>query len=75
MALGVFLDAIWPLLLGRQSLLHTKHWFALSLSMRHLFGTPMLKLRFSRLRSRERLLDGPFGDGGREVAKAICLLS
>ena len=36
---------------------------------------PMLKLRFSRLRSRERLLDGPFGDGGLEVAKAICLLS
>ena len=43
--------------------------------MRYLLGTPMLKLRFSRLKSRERLLDGPFGDGGIEVAKAICLLS
>ena len=36
---------------------------------------PMLKLSFSRLRSRERLFDGPFGDGGLEVAKAICLFS
>ena len=36
-----------------QTLLHTKHWFAFNLSMRLLFRTPMLNLRFSRLRGPE----------------------
>ena len=56
---------------------HTKHCFALNLSRHHLFGNPVLKLsRLSRLRrSRGRLHDGPFGDGGIKVAEVICLMS
>ena len=34
-----------------QRKLHTKHWFALSSSMQHLFGTPIMILRLDRLRS------------------------
>ena len=41
----IFFDAIWLLHLGIQSKLHTKHWFALSLSMQLLFGIPIMKLR------------------------------
>ena len=35
----VFFGAIWPLHLGTLRKLHTKHWFVLSSSMQHLFGT------------------------------------
>ena len=33
----VFFGAIWPLHLGTLRKLHTKHWFALSSSMQHLY--------------------------------------
>ena len=38
----VFFGAIWPLHLGTLRKLHTKHWFALSSSMQHLFGIPIM---------------------------------
>ena len=41
----IFFGAIWLLHLGIQSKLHTKHWFALSVSMQLLFGIPIMKLR------------------------------
>ena len=40
----VFFRAIWPLHLGTLRKLHTKHWFALSSSMQHLFGIPIMNL-------------------------------
>ena len=44
----VFFGAIWPLHLGTLRKLHTKHWFALSSSMQHLFGIPIMNLRLAR---------------------------
>ena len=70
----VFFGAIWPLRLGALRKLHTKHWFALSSSMQHLFGIPIMKLRLDRWRwCRGQLPGGPAGDGETAVASAICL--
>ena len=70
----VFFGAIWPLHLGTLRKLHTKHWFALSSSMQHLFGIPIMNLRLDRLRRcRGQLPGGPAGDGGTPVASVICL--
>ena len=70
----VFFGAIWPLHLGTLRKLHTKHLFALSSSMQHLFGIPIMNLRLNRWRkSRGQLPGGPAGDGGTPVASAICL--
>ena len=70
----VFFGAIWPLHLDTLRKLHTKHWFALSSSMQHLFGIPIMNLRLDRLRRcRGQLPGGPAGDGGTPVASAICL--
>ena len=69
----VFFSAIWPLHLGTLRKLHTKHWFALSSSMQHLFGIPIMNLRLDRRRCRGQLPGGPAGDGGTTVASAICL--
>ena len=53
--------------------LHTKHWFALSLSMQLLFGIPVMKLRLLRWRRcRGRLPGGPAGDGGIQAVSATC---
>ena len=41
----VFFGATWPLHLGTLRKLHTKHWFALSSSMQHLFSIPIMNLR------------------------------
>ena len=69
-----FFGTIWPLHLGTIRKLHTKHWFALSSSMQHLFGIPIMKLRLDRWRRcRGQLPGGPAGDGGTPVASAICL--
>ena len=66
--------AIWPLHLGTLRKLHTKHWFALSSSMQHLFGIPIMKLRLDRWRRyRGQLPGGPAGDGETPVASATCL--
>ena len=60
----VFFGAIWPLHLGTLRKLYTKHWFALSSSMQHLFGIPIMKLRLDRWRRyRGQLPGGPAGDG------------
>ena len=70
----VFFGAIWPLPLGTLRKLHTKHWFAQSSSMQHLFGIPIMNLRLDRWRRcRGQLPGGPAGDGGTPVASAICL--
>ena len=70
----VFFGAIWPLHLGTLRKLHTKHWFALSSSMQHLFGIPIMKLRLDRWRRyRGQLPGGPAGDGETPVASATCL--
>ena len=70
----VFFGAIWPLHLGTLRKLHTKHWFALSSSMQHLFGIPIINLRLDRWRRcRGQLPGGPAGNGGTPVASAICL--
>ena len=70
----VFFGAIWLLHLDTLRKLHTKHWFALSSSMQHLFGIPIMKLRLDRWRRcRGQLPGGPAGDGGTPVASAICL--
>ena len=70
----VFFGAIWPLHLGKLRKLHTKHWFVLSLSMHHLFGIPIMKLRLDRWRKyRGQLPGGPEGDGETPVASATCL--
>ena len=70
----VFFGTIWPLHLGTLRKLHTKHWFALSSSMQHLFGIPIMNLRLDRWRRcRGQLPGGPAGDGGTPVASAICL--
>ena len=70
----VFFCAIWPLHLGTLRKLHTKHWFALSSTMQHLFGIPIMNLRLDRLRRcRGQLPGGPAGDGGTTVGSAICL--
>ena len=54
--------------------MHTKHWFALSSSMQHLFAIPIMNLRLDRLRRcRGQLPGGLAGDGGTQVASAICL--
>ena len=69
-----FFGAIWPLHLGTLRKLHTKRWFALSSSMQHLFGIPIVNLRLDRWRRcRGQLPGGPAGDGGTPVALAICL--
>ena len=69
-----FFGAIWPLHLGTLRNLHTKHWSALSSSMQHLFGIPIMNLRLDRWRRcRGQLPCGPAGDGGTPVASAICL--
>ena len=66
--------SIWPMHLGTLRMLHTKHWFALSSSMQHLFGIPIMKLRLDRWRRcRGQLPGGPAGDGETPVASAICL--
>ena len=44
----VSFGAIWPWCLGTLRKMHTKHWFALSLSMQHLFGIPITTLSFNR---------------------------
>ena len=50
----------------------TKHWFALSSSMQHIFGIPIMKPRLNRWRrSRGQLPGGPAEDG--ETPVAICL--
>ena len=60
--------------LGTLRKLHTKHWFALSSSMQHLFGIPIMNLRLDRWRRcRGQLPGGPAGDRGTPVASAICL--
>ena len=70
----VFLGTIWPLHLGTLMKLHTKHWFALSSSMQHLFGIPIMKLRLDKWRRyRGQLSGGPAGDGETPVASATCL--
>ena len=70
----VFFGTIWSLHLGTLRKLHTKHWFTLSLSMQHLFGIPIMKLRLDRWRRRRgQLPGGPAGDGGTPVASAIFL--
>ena len=70
----VFFGAIWPLHLGTLRKLHTKHWFALSSSMQHLFGIPIMNLRLDRWRRcRGQLPGGPAGDRGTPVASATCL--
>ena len=70
----VFFGAIWPLHQGTLRKLHTKHWFALSSSMQHLFGVPIMNFRLDRWRRcRGQLPGGPAGDGGTPVASAICL--
>ena len=70
----VFFGTIWPLHLGTLRKLHTKHWFALSSSMQHRFGIPIMNLRLDRWRRcRGQLPGGPAGDGGTPVASAICL--
>ena len=72
----VFCGAIWPLHLGTLRKLHTKHWFVLSLSMQHLFGIPIMKLRLDRWRRyRGQLPGGPAGDGKTPVASATCLMN
>ena len=54
--------------------LHTKHWYALSSSMQHLFVIPIMNLRLDRWRRcRGQLPGGPAEDGGKPVASAICL--
>ena len=54
--------------------LRTKHWFVLSLSMQHLFGIPIMKLRLNRWRRcRGQLPGGPAGDGETPVVSATCL--
>ena len=54
--------------------LHTKHWFALSSSMQHLFGIPIMKLRLDWWRrNRGQLPGGPARDGDTPVASATCL--
>ena len=64
----VFFGAILPLHLGTLRKLHTKHWFALSSSMQHLFGIPIMNLRLDRWRRcRGQLPGGPAGDGGTPV--------
>ena len=71
----VFFGAIWPLHLGTLRKLHTKHWFVLSSSMKHLFGIPIMKLRLDRWRRyRGQLPGGPAGDGETPVASATCLM-
>ena len=70
----VFFGAIWPLHLGTLRKLHTKHWFVLSSSMQHLFGTPITKLRLDRWRRyRGQLPGGPAGEGETPVASVTCL--
>ena len=69
--------------LGTLGKLHTKHWFALSSGMQHLFGVPVVRLRLGPTTdwaggggvrsSGGRLPGGPEGDGGAAVASAICL--
>ena len=54
----VFFGAIWPLHLGTLRKLDTKHWFALSSSMQHLFGIPIMKLRLDRRRRYRGQLPG-----------------
>ena len=68
----VFFGAIWPLHLGTLRKLHTKHLFALSSSMQHLFGIPIMNLRLDRWRRCRGQLPGGPADGGTPVAKAIC---
>ena len=69
-----FFRRIWPLHLGTLRNLQTKHWFALSSSMQHLFGIPIMKLRLDRWRRyRGQLPCGPAGDGETPVASATCL--
>ena len=55
--------------LGTLRKLHNKHWCALSLSMQHLFGIPIMKLRLDRWRRCRGQLPG----GPTPVASAICL--
>ena len=65
---------LYNLHLGPLRKLHTKHWFALSSSMQHLFGIPIMKLRLDRWRRyRGQLPGGPAGDGETPVASATCL--
>ena len=69
-----FLRRNLALHLGTLRKLHTKHWFALSSSMQHLFGIPIMNLRLDRWRRCRGQLPGrPAGDGGTPVASAICL--
>ena len=52
-------------------MLHTKHWFALSSSMQHIFDIPIMKLRLDRWsRNRGQLPGGPTGDGETPVSSA-----
>ena len=46
---GLF-GPIWPLHICTLRKLHTKHWFALSSSMQHLFGIPIMELILNRWR-------------------------
>ena len=69
----VFFGAIWPLHLGTQRKLHTKHLFVPSLSMQLLFGIPIMKMRQKRWRNgRRQQPGGPSGDGVTGVASTIC---
>ena len=53
---------------------HTKHWFALSSTMQHLFDISIMKLRLDRCRGcRGQLPGGPAGDGETPVVSATCL--
>ena len=70
----VFFGRIWPLQLGTLRKLHTNQWFALSSSMQHLVGIPIMKLRLDRWRRyRGQLPGGPAGDGETPVASGTCL--
>ena len=67
--LWVFFGAIWHLHLGIQRKLHTKHWFALSLSMQLLFGIPIMKLRQKRWRKCRR--QEPGGSAGYGILPVV----
>ena len=69
-----FLRCNFALHLGVPRKSHTKHWLALSSSMQHLFGIPIMKLRLDRWRRCRGQLPGePAGDGETIVTSATCL--
>ena len=72
--LGSF--AAWISHLGVLRRLHKKLWYVLDLSMQHLFGAHIVKLRFNRWRMyRGRQPAGPTGGGATLVVLARCSMS